>query len=187
MKSLCIVGSPRQKNTYNMAKIVLEKTGFDYEIILLKNKNIKPCGDCRNCHTAFKCEVKDDMEEIYKKLEKADVIIFASPTYFHNVSGLMKNFMDRCLPFYFSKKLEGKEAVLLTAGGFQNYLEFDKNGKCLWHKEEKESVKRCLKSMEYFCDCLEIKVVGSVYALHNNWKDRKNELIKLGKKLQTKL
>lgn len=184
MKLLAIISSPRKKNTYNMAKTVLEKIGGDYEIILLKDKIIKPCGDCRNCHAAFKCEVKDDMEEIYKKLEKADIIIFASPTYFHNVSGLMKNFMDRCLPFYFSRKLEDKKAILLTVGGFKDMLEFDESGNCLWHKEEKESVRRCLKSMEYFCDCLGIKVVGSVYALHDDWKDEKDELIKLSEELQ---
>ena len=80
MKALSIVGSPRMKNTYNMAKTVLEKTGFDHEIILLKDKDIKPCNDCRNCHTTFECKIKDDMQEIYEKLEKADYLVFASPT-----------------------------------------------------------------------------------------------------------
>ncbi|MCK4892137.1 MAG: flavodoxin family protein, partial [Candidatus Pacebacteria bacterium] len=53
MKAIGIVGSPRMKNTYNMTKTVLEATGVDYEIILLKDKNIKPCNDCRNCHKTF--------------------------------------------------------------------------------------------------------------------------------------
>ena len=183
MKAIGIVGSPRMKNTYNMVKTVLEATGVDYEIILLKDQDIKPCNDCRNCHTTFECQIKDDMQEIYKKLEKADVIVLASPTYFHNVSGLMKNFMDRCLPFYFSKKLQGKKAILLTSGGFEDMLEFDENGKCKWHKEEKECVKRCLKSMKYFCECLDIEVIESIYALHDDYKKTQEEIEKIGKSL----
>ncbi|MDF1498435.1 MAG: flavodoxin family protein [Patescibacteria group bacterium] len=184
MKVLGIVGSPRMKNTYNMTKTVLKKTGFYYEIILLKDKDIKPCNDCRNCHTTFKCKIKDDMQEIYKKLENADIIVLASPTYFHNVSELIKNFMDQCLPFYFSKKLQNKKALLLTAGGFEDTLEFDKYGKCLWHNQEKECIKRCLKSMEFFCECLDIEVIESVYALHDNWKETQTELEKIGKNLK---
>jgi len=186
MKILGISASPRKKNTYNMMKTVLEAAGGEHEIIFLKDKNILSCNDCRNCHKTYKCAINDDMKEIRKKLAEANFIIFSSPTYFHNVSGLMKNFMDRCLPFYFSRKLEGKKAILLTAGGFQNYLEFDKSGKCLWHKEEKMCVKRCLKSIKYFCDCLGIKVIESEYALHDDWKGKKMELVKLGKKINNK-
>ena len=80
IKAIGIIGSPRMKNTYNMTKTVLLKTGFDYEIILLKDKNIKHCNDCRNCHTTFECKIKDDIQEIYEKLEKAAYLVFASPT-----------------------------------------------------------------------------------------------------------
>jgi len=184
MKVLGIVGSPRMKNAYNMTKTVLEKTGFNYEIIFLKDKKIKSCNDCRKCHTTFECNIKDNMQKIYKKLENANIIVFASPTYFHNVSGLMKNFMDRCLPLYFSNKLKNKKAILLTSGGFEDTLEFDKNGKCLWHDQEKECVKRCLKSMEYFCECLDIEIVESAYALHDDWKETQTELENIGKNLK---
>ncbi|MCK4892121.1 MAG: hypothetical protein KAS78_05625, partial [Candidatus Pacebacteria bacterium] len=74
------------------------------------------------------------------------------------------------LPFYFSKKLKDKKAVLLASGGFKNMLKFDKNGKCLRHDQEKECAKRCLKSMGYFCECLDIKVIKSIYALHDDYK-----------------
>lgn len=57
------------------------------------------------------------MTEIYKVLEKSDIIIFGSPTYFANVSGRMKTFMDRCNPYWFNKKLNGKRAYLMGVGG----------------------------------------------------------------------
>jgi len=183
MKILGISGSPRKKNTYYMLKTVLEAAGCEYEIILLKNKNILSCKDCRNCHKTHKCATQDVMQEIHKKLLDADCIVFGSPTYFHNVSGLMKNFMDRCLPFYFSRKLERKKTALLTVGNFEDELEFDKNGKCKWHKEETSSVKKCLKSMEYFCEVLGLEVIGEVYALHDDWKGEERKLTELGKNL----
>jgi multimeric flavodoxin WrbA len=186
MKILGILGSPRKKNTYNMLKTVLETADGEHEIIFLKDKNISPCRDCRNCHKNHQCIIKDGMAEIYEKLIKTNCVIFGSPTYFHNVSGIMKNFMDRCLPFYFSRKLESKKAILLTSGNFEDKLRFDKNGKCRWHKEEIVSAKRCLKSMEYFCEVLGLRTIGSIFALHDDWKEKEKQLIKLGKKIKNK-
>jgi len=185
MKILAISGSPRKKNTYNMIKTVLGSAKGEREIISLNERNISSCNDCRNCHGAGKCILSDDMSKLCVKLENADIIVLGSPAYFDNVSGMMKTFMDRCLPFYFSRKLEGKKAILLTSGNFEDQLETDKNGKCKWHKEEKESVGRCLKSMESFCRILGIVVVGKAYALHDNWKMKQKELAGLGRKISS--
>ena len=57
------------------------------------------------------------MTQIYRELEKADLIIFGSPTYFGNVSAMMKTFMDRCNPYWFNQKLKGKKAIILAVGG----------------------------------------------------------------------
>lgn len=184
MKILAILGSPRKQNTFSMVKTLLDSASGDSEAIILAENDIEPCKDCRICHGDHDCAVKDSMTEIYDKMKNADVIILASPTYFHNVSGLMKNFMDRCLPFYFSRELEGKGAVLLTSGNFGDQLEFDESGKCKWHKEEKGSVKKCLKSMAYFCEILGLKVVSTSYALHDNWKGVEKKLAELGIELK---
>ncbi len=78
----------------------------------------------------------------------------------------------------------GKKTVLLTSGNFNDQLEFNESGKCKWHEEEVESVKRSLKSMEYFCDCLGLEVAKSIYVLHDNWKEKRKELIEFGNKLK---
>lgn len=143
------------------------------------------CSDCRRCHKKHGCILEDDMAEICHKLIKADIIVLGSPTYFHNVSGPMKNFMDRCLPFYFSGKLKGKKAILLTSGNFEDQVELDRDGKCKWHKEEIESVERCLKSMEYYCKILGIRVVGKAYALHDDWKTKEKELAELSQAISS--
>ena len=183
MKILGISGSPRERNTCYMLKTVLNATNHEYELISLKNKNIQPCCDCRYCHKNYKCTLNDDMQELYDKLLNADIIILGSPTYFSNVTGIMKIFMDRCLPFYFSRKLKNKKTGVVTVGNFEKYLEFDEKGNCKWHKEEESSVLKCLRNLETFCNHLGLKIIGSVYVLHSNPKEKKEELIQLGKKL----
>ncbi len=47
------------------------------------------------------CLAFDDvMNSIYHKVAVVDGYIFASPTYYGSVTGLMKVFIDRLLPFY---------------------------------------------------------------------------------------
>lgn len=183
MKIIGIGGSPRDKRTNYMLRKVLEASGKEYELILLKDKKINSCLACKKCKGTFNCVQNDDMKEIRDKIKVADILVLGSPTYFSCVSGLMKNFMDRCLPFYFSQELKGKKAMLLTVGGFKSDLEFDENGKCKWHDEEIESVTRCLDSMRYFCEILGMKVVGKKYAIHGAPEEKETELISLGKKL----
>ncbi|MFA6637036.1 MAG: flavodoxin family protein [Candidatus Omnitrophota bacterium] len=105
MKILVINGSPRGKrgNTYIMAEAFLQgagEVGATVEQILLSKKTIKNCKGCFWCwlKTPGKCVIKDDMDPILEKLKEADLLVFATPLYVDNVTGLMKNFMDRILP-----------------------------------------------------------------------------------------
>lgn len=186
MKIIGICGSPRKQNTYYMVKTVLEATKQNYELILLSEKNIKPCLDCKKCHKTHRCAQLDDIQEIHTKLLEADRIVLGSPVYFDNVSGIMKNFMDRCLPFcsyLFSQEFKGKKAALVAVGNFKEYLEFDKNGKSKWARQEKKSVVNCLKALENFSRIVGFNVVGKIYAAQSNPKAKQKELIRLGKKL----
>lgn len=97
---LAINGSARKNgNTAKLLKKVLDyakKEGAKAEILHLIDKNIKPCTSClaeENCK--YPCNIKDDMQEIFKLLEKADCLVLGSPTYWYSLSGLMKNFIDR--------------------------------------------------------------------------------------------
>ncbi|MCK5491103.1 MAG: NAD(P)H-dependent oxidoreductase [Candidatus Pacebacteria bacterium] len=178
-----ISGSPRKQNTHYMLKTLLEATDQPFEIINLSELKIGSCNDCRSCHKDYKCILSDDMQTIYMKLEKADIIVLGSPTYFDNVSGIMKNFFDRTLPFYFSGKLINKKVILLTSANFGEYIEFDEKGQCKWHEDEKRSAKKCLQVMENYCDLIGLKVFEKIYALHDNGKSEKKKLIKIGKQL----
>ncbi len=191
-KIVGISGSPRNKNTNCMLKTVLDATGSDYDLVLLKDKNIKPCNACGGCYKSHQCIIKDDMQELYDKLPKADVIVLGCPTYFANVTALMKNFIDRCLPLYLSEKLKGKKAVLLTVGNFRkgevrflDNFDVDKDmNNPVSRKKLAKTIKRCIDIMKFFCiHHMGMKVIGSVMTINGDPESKKKELIKLGKKL----
>lgn len=105
MKITVFNGSPRGKrgNTFIMADEFLkgaEEAGAQVEQVLLDKKNISNCKGCFRCwvKTPGKCFMDDDMTPLLEKITLTDVIVFASPLYVDNVTGLMKNFMDRILP-----------------------------------------------------------------------------------------
>jgi multimeric flavodoxin WrbA len=183
---LGISSSSRVKSTNFMLKTILDATGMSCDLINLKDKKNNPCVNCQSCHSTSKCVQEDDMQLMYQKLMEADTILLGSPTYFDNVSGIMKNFMDRCLPFYFSRKLEGKKVVVLSVGGFKNLIDLDENGECVWCKRDNsctKSVSRCIDSLKFFANQLGMNVVGEICAIHGDPEIRKNDLIELGKSL----
>ena len=119
MKVIAICGSPRQGNTEFVLKRMLiqaEKTGASVELVLLRNKRIEFCNGCLTCDSTGSCNIRDDMQMIYSKLKESDMIILGSPTYFDNVSGMMKNFIDRLNPLLKDKQLNEKKVYAVSIG-----------------------------------------------------------------------
>jgi len=77
-----------------------KQAGANVEYFKLKDYNINQCTGCYTCWTKKpgKCIFKDDMTVFRKKYREADLVVFASPLYIFNVSGILKTFMDRLLP-----------------------------------------------------------------------------------------
>ena len=174
MKILAICGSPRKGNTEFMLNKVLEGAGdVEKELILLRNLDIKPCTGCDICYNEGKpCPIEDDMKQLYEKLLKADVIVFGSPNYFKNVSGLMKNFIDRTNAIVEPPRLKNKKAGIVCVGG-----------------QDLNNIQFCENVLKEFIDDHQMILVGSVIAKAEGpgeiEKDTLaiNELKKLGKKL----
>ena len=118
MKIIVFNGSPRAEkgNTHVMAEAFLEgarAAGAETENIFLAHKTIHHCMGCFNCWTKTpgQCAIRDDMDELLPKLWGADIVVFATPLYVDNVTGIMKNFMDRMVPAaepYLSKDGNGE-------------------------------------------------------------------------------
>ena len=117
-----IIGSPRKKgNTAVMAKTLesqLDNDKFTSNFTFLYDYEIKACTDCRGCKRGdLICIVKDDMQEIYKRIDAADILVFGTPIYWFTPSAKMKLLLDRLRPYYGGDKLAKKNiAILLPAG-----------------------------------------------------------------------
>ena len=98
MKVLSIYGSPRKNgNTAQMLEAALSEFPENAEIerLYLSDLNISGCGACRECKTAGKCVIDDDMQQVFKDLLWAEIIIFGSPSHFGDVSVDIKKLMER--------------------------------------------------------------------------------------------
>lgn len=99
MKILGIAGSPRRNgNTDLLLAEFLKGTGSkgaEVMTIVLNDLDITPCQHCDACLKAGKCRIDDDMQMVYRELEKADCIVLASPIQFSGVTAQMKIMIDR--------------------------------------------------------------------------------------------
>lgn len=116
MKVLVIGSSPRRDGN---SDVLCERfaegaraAGHEVETVSLRGKKIAPCAACYSCMESHVCAIKDDMAEIFAKLQKADVIVLASPVYFYSVSAQMKAMIDRCLVDH--KSLTGKRFYFIV-------------------------------------------------------------------------
>jgi putative NADPH-quinone reductase len=102
MKIVVINGSPKGKNG-NTNVIVnaflkgVQEAGAETINIFLAEKEIEHCKGCHTCWTRgyAQCVTNDDMLGILSQMAGANVIVFATPVYFGNISGMLKVFMDR--------------------------------------------------------------------------------------------
>lgn len=101
MKILGLSCSPRQAgNTVAMINLALaaaEKDGAEVELYRAAGKNIQPCDGCWGCVKTQKCHIKDDMQELYEKLQEADGIIIGTPIYFWGMTAQAKAVIDRSI------------------------------------------------------------------------------------------
>jgi len=99
VKILGIVSSPRKNgNTAALTKIALEeaaKMGAKTDIVYLTDYRVENCDSCLSCFKTKRCHIDDDLEKIYKRMNEANGIIFASPVYNASVTPLLKSLMDR--------------------------------------------------------------------------------------------
>jgi len=64
--------------------------------IIAKDVNLEYCNGCLRCNLIKRCSISgDDWPEISKKILEADVLVFASPIYFHYVTAPLKKVIDR--------------------------------------------------------------------------------------------
>ncbi len=129
MKILVLNGSPRmQGNTVSMVEAFRKgaaQAGHTVSVIDVCKKKIAGCLACEYCHTKGKgvCVQKDDMQEVYAELTNTDMLVIASPIYYHGVSGQLKCVIDRLYSALYPKKSMrlSKVAMILSSGDNDMY------------------------------------------------------------------
>lgn len=90
------------------------EAGNQVETISLRGKSIRFCTGCMTCLKSGRCVIRDDANDIVEKMRAADVICFATPVYYYEMSGQMKTLLDRANAL-FGVDYAFRDIYLLTA------------------------------------------------------------------------
>jgi multimeric flavodoxin WrbA len=133
MKVLGVLGSPRIGGNSDIlldqALAGAREAGAEVEKIILCQKKISGCLNCEKCDETGVCAIKDDMNEIHKKILEADAVIHSVPVYFWAMTSQMKAYLDRWCAFFdggwnihkaYRPRMKGKKIGLITVCGDPN-------------------------------------------------------------------
>lgn len=106
MSILFINASPNKNgNTARLAKELL--AGKEYNTLNLIDYKIYAYGQ----------NFEDDQfDEVIQKMKAADTVVMGSPLYWHNICGLMRNFLDRCYGPVGQGEFSGKNLYFIMQG-----------------------------------------------------------------------
>ncbi len=110
--------------------------GNEVEKISLVGKNIQFCKGCLGCQKLGHCVIRDDVNDIMDKVMKADVICWATPIYYYEMSGQMKTLIDRMNGMY-EQDYQFRDVYLLTTAA----------------EDEAETPKRAEAGLTGWIDC----------------------------------
>ena len=109
--------------------------GHDVRKISLCGKEMAFCHGCFACLKTGRCVIADDAPEITAAMHDADVIAFATPIYYYEMSGQLKTLLDRSNSlfdsdyaftdiYFFAAAAEEGEAVFSRAkAGIEGWIE----------------------------------------------------------------
>ncbi|MBR4818701.1 MAG: flavodoxin family protein [Clostridiales bacterium] len=176
MTALVINCSPvRTGATAEIVKIVSEKLSQETEVksVCIDDYKFSFCRGCRSCHKTAECVMNDDAQLLMEEFEKADIIVCVAPSYWADVPGQFKAFIDRVTPWcnthephaFLSKGKKGYSIVIRTGPNmpecerligtiehFYGHLEIERAGHIGFTSVEyKEDVAAHKDEIEAFC------------------------------------
>lgn len=132
MKNIVVVtGSARKGgNTDLLASAFIEGAEEAGHSVFRFDAAEKNIGDCKGCDLCFStghaCVYNDDFRELAPMVEKADVLVLATPLYWFTFSAAIKAAMDKMYAFVCAKRQPVvQEAVLLVCGEDKKRSAFD--------------------------------------------------------------
>ncbi len=118
------------------------------EKISLIGKKVEFCRGCFACQTTQRCVIRDDADVIEQKMEQADVLVFATPIYYYEMSGQMKTMLDRGNPL-FTTDYRFRDIYLLSSAA----------------EDEEDVDARAVSGLEGWIACFaQARLAGTVFA-----------------------
>ena len=175
MKALIINCSPvRTGATAEIVKIAADQLSARYDVktICIDDYDFAFCKGCRSCHKTAKCVMSDApvIQSIMAEYDNADIIISVSPSYWADIPGQFKAFIDRCTPW-----CNTHEPHATIKSGKKGYTIAQRTGPNMPECE------RIIGSIEHFYGHLEIESSAHLGLTSIEYKEdvepRKSEII----------
>lgn len=132
-------------------------SGLNAREAVLRELDIRNCIGCCKCKDEKKCNFQDDMTELRDMIIKSDVLVFASPIYWCEVTGLMKTFIDRLYFFHHEENkhlVTGKKALMITTLGERDAA-YESGVLAEFYKRCMHSLNIDILNMIYYPDLME--------------------------------
>lgn len=176
MKKVAVISTSLRHNSNSeiLAKSFAkgaEDAGNLVEFISLKDKKIGFCIGCLSCQEKGECFIKDDAIKIEQTVLNADVVAFATPIYYYEMSGQMKTLIDRMNSLY-PKNYRFRDVYMLSVAA----------------EDETTTPARAESGLQGWIDCFEkAELKGTVFCggvnapldIQNN--DKLNEAYEMGR------
>ncbi|MBO4689099.1 MAG: flavodoxin family protein [Clostridiales bacterium] len=163
MKALVINCSPvRNGATAEIVGIIAGELGSRYETksVCIDDYKFSFCLGCRSCHKTAKCVQHDDVDLLMEEFENADVIVCVAPSYWADIPGQFKAFIDRVTPWCNTHEPHAK--LSSSKRGFAVALRTGPNMK---------ECERLIGSIEHFYGHLEIECAGNLGMVSVEYKE----------------
>ena len=154
MKLLLINTSPvRNGATAEIVRVIRDavSAGNEVRCVCIDDYQIGLCRGCRQCHTTARCFQRDGAEKLMAQVEWADQVVAVSPSYWADVPGQFKVFIDRCTPW-----CNTHEPHARLTGGKNGYSVALRTGPGM------PECQRVISSIEHFYGHMEIEACGSL-------------------------
>ena len=166
-KRILVLSTRIGGNSETLADVFIkgaEEAGHETKKICLYDKKIEFCKGCLGCQTTGKCILRDDAERIIAQMKAMDVLVFATPIYFYEMSGQMKTLLDRTNPL-FPAEYEFRDIYLLATSA----------------DEEESSMEAAVKGLEGWISCFEKSRLAGV--VRGTGADKKGAIEECGEAL----
>ncbi|MBR0355051.1 MAG: flavodoxin family protein [Oscillospiraceae bacterium] len=150
-KVLIVSASPRKNSNSEALALAFAEgakaAGHEVDFVSLRGKTVNFCRGCFVCQEKQRCVIRDDADAICQKALTADVLVFATPIYYYEMSGQLKTLLDRLNPL-FPSDYAFRDVYLLTAAA----------------EDEEQVPQRAINGVEGWIECFErARLAGTVF------------------------